>query len=282
MKRHQRHVLAMVCALAMLASAPPSQADAPRRIVSFNLCADQLVVALADPEQIAGLSPYAANPGLSVVAEQAKSYPRLDWDAEATVAFAPDLVFVGPSHRTIMQHMLRSLGLRLVEVELITDIAAARAQIEQMAALLGHPERGDALIARLDRARQRLAAIPRPPLKTALVIERGGYTAGPASLAAALVGEAGFQPPAGTPDGYGGYVPLERLLMLRPDLLVLKDPPAEAGDQGALFFTHPAVRALYPPERRIALPSRYTLCGGPALVAALDYLADVLAALAQR
>ena len=40
----------------------PAFADAPRRIVSFNLCADQLVVALADPEQIAGLSPYAADP----------------------------------------------------------------------------------------------------------------------------------------------------------------------------------------------------------------------------
>jgi iron complex transport system substrate-binding protein len=263
-----------------LASAQPaSAADAPRRVVSFNLCADQLVVALADPGQIAGLSPYAANPVLSVVAEQAKSYPRLGWDTEATIAFTPDLVLVGPSHRTVMQHTLRSLGMRLVEVELVTDIAAARAQIEQMAALLGHPERGQALIARLDRARQRLAAAPRPPLKTALVIERGGYTAGPASLAAALIVEAGFQPPAGTPEGYGGYVPLERLLMLRPDLLVLKDPPAEAGDQGALFFTHPAVRALYPPERRIALSARYTLCGGPALVAALDYLADVLSAL---
>jgi iron complex transport system substrate-binding protein len=274
-------LLAAVCAL--LASAQPaSAADAPRRVVSFNLCADQLVVALADPGQIAGLSPYAANPVLSVVAEQAKSYPRLDWDTEATIAFAPDLVLVGPSHRTVMQHALRSLGMRLVEVELISDIAAARAQIEQMAALLGHPERGQALIARLDRARQRLAAAPRPPLKTALVIERGGYTAGPASLAAALVAEAGFQPPAGTPEGYGGYVPLERLLMLRPDLLLLKDPPAEPGDQGALFFTHPAVRALYPPERRIALSARYTLCGGPALVAALDYLADVLTALTLR
>jgi iron complex transport system substrate-binding protein len=276
----KRHVLAAVCAL--LISAPPSQADTPQRIVSFNLCADQLVVALADPGQIAGLSPYAANPVLSVVADQAKAYPRLDWDTEATVAFAPDLVFVGPSHRTVMQHTLRSLGLRLVEVELITDIAAARTQIEQIAALLGHPERGQALIAQLDRARRRLAAVPRPPLKTALVIERGGYTAGPASLAAALVAEAGFRPPAGTPDGYGGYVPLERLLMLRPDLLVLKDPPVEAADQGALFFTHPAVRALYPPERRVALPGRYTLCGGPALIAALDHLADVLTALARR
>jgi iron complex transport system substrate-binding protein len=276
-------VVAVIGILALLGLPPPGFGDAaPRRIASFNLCGDQLVLALADPDQIAGLSPYATDPGLSAMAEQARAFPRLDWHAESTVALAPDLVLVGPSHRTAMQRMLAAFGLRVIEVELVTDMASARAQIQRMAALLGHPERGDKLVAQLDRARQRLAAAPRPPLKTALVIERGGYTAGPASLAAALIAEAGLQPPAGTPDGYGGYVPLERLLTLRPDLLVLKDPPVEAGDQGALVFTHPAVRALYPPERRIALSSKHTLCGGPALVAALDYLADALSRLAQR
>ena len=69
---------------------------------------------------------------------------------------------------------------------------------------------------------------------------------------------------------------LERLLTLRPDVVVLKDPPREAHDQGALYLTHPALRALYPPERRIALPTRFTLCGGPALVAAFDYLAAAM------
>jgi iron complex transport system substrate-binding protein len=278
-----RRVIQNLSAIAMgMLAIQPAFADAPRRIVSFNLCADQLVVALADPGQIAGLSPYAADPGLSVVAEQARPFPRLDWHAESTLAFTPDLVLVGPSDRAATQRMLKAFGMRVVEVELITDIAAARAQIRRMAALLGHPARGEELVARLDRARQRLAAAPRPALKTALVVERGGYTAGPASLAAALIAEAGLQPPPGTPQGYGGYVPLERLLTLRPDLLVLKDPPVAAGDQGALIFTHPAVRALYPPEQRIALSSKHTLCGGPALVAALEYLADVLSDLAQR
>ena len=41
-------------------------ADAPRRVVSFNQCADQLVLALADPEQIAGkiFRPSLADPEL--------------------------------------------------------------------------------------------------------------------------------------------------------------------------------------------------------------------------
>jgi len=50
--------------------------------------------------------------------------------------------------------------------------------------------------------------------------------------------------------------------------------------QGALYLTHPALRALYPPARRILLPTRYTLCGGPSLVAALDYLTGVVRRLA--
>ena len=47
-------------AVALGSMAPAVSADGPpKRIVSFNLCADQLLLALADPAQIAGLSPYA-------------------------------------------------------------------------------------------------------------------------------------------------------------------------------------------------------------------------------
>jgi len=269
--------LAWPPAAAVAADAPP-----PSRVVSFNLCGDQLVVALADPAQIAGLSPYAADPTLSVVAKQAQAFRRLDWQAESTIELQPDLVLVGPNDRSVTRRLLAALGLRVIVVELVSDLAAARQQIRDIAALLGHPERGEQMLAALDAAQARLAALPRPPYATGLVIERGGYTQGPSSLAATLIAAAGFQPPAGSPAGYGGYIPLERLLMLRPDIVFLKDPPVEPIDQGALFFSHPALRALYPPERRIALPTRLTLCGGPALIEALDYLADVVAGLNER
>ena len=114
---------------------------------------------------------------------------------------------------------------------------------------------------------------------TALVVERGGYTQGPQSLAAALAAQAGFVPPPNAPSGYGGFLPMERLLTLRPDVLFLKDPPLRPDDQGALYLTHPALLALYPPTRRIELPTRYSMCGGPALIASLDYLADALSRL---
>lgn len=252
-------------------------ADAPKRVLSFNLCADQLVVALADPEQIAGLSPYAADPSLSVVADKARDFRKVDWQAESTILLQPDLVLVGPNDRSVTRRMLASQGLRVEETPFVSDLDSARMQIRDMARLLGHPERGEKLIADLERARQRLAAVARKDGKTALVVERGGYTQGPASLAATLLAEAGLQPPAGSSAGYGGFISLEKFLMLKPDLVFLKDPPNSATDQGAMFLVHPALRDLYPPERRVALPTRYTMCGGPALVAAFDYMADEMA-----
>lgn len=263
----------MVGAVLAVAVAGMAQAaDAPRRIVSFNLCADQLVLALADPGQIVGLSPYAADPTLSVMADAARRYPRLDWQAESTIPLQPDLVLLGSWDRPVTRRMLGALGYRMAEVEVVTDIDAARAQILRVAELVGHPERGTALARALDDARARLAARPKPPFATALVIERGGFSAGSATLAGTLLNEVGLHPPPGAPAGIGGFLPLERLLVLKPDVVVLKDPPNEPTDQGALYLTHPALRGAYPPNRRIALPVRYSLCGGPALIAALDYL----------
>jgi len=254
----------------------PAWADAPRRVVSFNICADQLVVALADADQIAGLSPYATDPALSAVAEAARPFRRLAWHAESTIPLNPDLVLVGPRDRSVTQRLLTALGFRVVELEFVSTLAQAREQIRQVAALLGHPERGEALVGKLDAARARLAAAWRPDATTALLVERSGYTEGPASLAAGLIAEAGLKAPPGAPAGMGGYVSLERLIVLRPDLLVLHSVIDEPRDQGSVYLTHPALAALYPASRRIVLPGRYTLCGGPGLVAGLDHLAAEL------
>ncbi len=273
----------MRCLTALLALllSVPALADAPRRVVSFNVCADQLVLALADPEQIAGLSPYAADPSVSVMTDKARAYPRLQWQAEFSIALGPDLVLIGDSDRPVTKHILRAQGLRLHEITLIADLDTARRQVTEVAAVLGHPERGEKLVADIEAARMRLKAAPKPPFTTALLVNRGGYTAGERSLAAALLAEAGLRPPPGAPPGYGGYVPLERLLVLHPDVIVLNNMPGDAADQGSYNLTHPALDAAYPPARRIILPTRYTLCGGPALVAALDYLAGLLTRLAQ-
>jgi iron complex transport system substrate-binding protein len=278
MRIHHR-LFRVALLLVILSSAiTPAAAETavPQRVVSFNICADQLVVALADPAQIVGVSPYATDPMLSAVAEEARAFRRVEWQVESMVPLNPDLVLIGPRDRSVTRRLLNTLGYRVFEVDFVSTIAAAREQIRQIAALLGHPERGDALLARLDAARARLAAVPRPDASSALLIGHAGYTEGPASLSAALMAEARLRPPAGAPAGIGGFISLESLVMMRPDLLVMSSLVEKPRDQGSVYLTHPALQTLYPPSRRIVLPGRYTLCGGPGLVAGLDHLAAEL------
>lgn len=246
-------------------------AERPQRIVSFNLCTDQLLLALADPDQIAGLSPYAADAALSVMTDAAKPYRRLDWDAESVVSVAPDLVLLAPSNRPI-RAMLSALGVRVAEVPFITDIEAAKRQAREIGALIGHPERGVALAQSMADAESALASASSTPHRSALLIGRSGYAEGAASLPGAMLRAGGLRPSDDTPRGFGGFVSLEQLIVGGPDILVTQDRPREARDQGALFITHPAVAARYGADRRINLPARYTLCGGPALREGLEYL----------
>ncbi len=86
-----------VCGMCVRVCRLAHAADAPKRVLSFNLCADQLVVALADPEQIAGLSPYATDPRCRWLPTRPGILKKVDWQAESTILLQPDLVLVGPN-----------------------------------------------------------------------------------------------------------------------------------------------------------------------------------------
>src|SRR3546814_12608420 len=75
---------------------PSAKAPAiPQRIVSINLCADQLVLALADRGQIAGLTKNATDPEMSGEAAKARGIALLSNSAEQILAIEPDLIEIG-------------------------------------------------------------------------------------------------------------------------------------------------------------------------------------------
>src|SRR6185503_3328598 len=133
----RRHVFAL--GLLCLSLLPAHAADAPERIVSINLCTDELLMALADPHQIAGLSIYATDSTLSFLAEEAKRFRHDAAEAETVVGRAPDLVLAGRFTKRATRDMLRALGYRVVEVGPAHGIDDSIGQIRQVATLVGQP-----------------------------------------------------------------------------------------------------------------------------------------------
>jgi len=64
-------------------------------VASINLCADQFVLALADPEQIVTVSWLSADPEESLFASAASRHPLNYGTAEELLRFHPDVVIAG-------------------------------------------------------------------------------------------------------------------------------------------------------------------------------------------
>jgi len=262
----------------MLAAALPAPAqeaeDAPlppRRVVSINLCADQLLIALADPEQIASLSVNAPDRTLSYYAAAASTYRHSAATAETVIDLNPDLILAGRFTRLSTREMLRNLGYRVVELDIANSIDEAIAQVQEVAAMLGHPERGARLAGLISDARVRAT---RPQIgATAAVYQRRGFVTGSETLTSDLLAAVGLANVGGELAGTrGGIVPLERLVASPPDFLLMAETDPEAVDQGTALLEHPVLRELFPTSRRIELPERLTVCAGPSLPEALRYL----------
>lgn len=265
-------VISLVAALFALVAHGAHAGEAAKRIVSINMCTDELVLALADPDQIFGLSPYAADPHMSFMAAAAARHRHDVAAAESVVELHPDLVLAGDFNDPATLGMLARLGYRLELFNAPRSIAESIDQIRAVAKLVGHPERGAALVERIAAARARAeAAASGRPRPTATVYQRRGYVTGADTLTGELLSIGGFANEGGRLAGAtGGFVSLEKLVATRPDYIVVAVPDPRAIDQGTALLSHPAVATLYPPSRRIVLPQRLTVCGGPSLPAALE------------
>ncbi|MCB1488086.1 MAG: ABC transporter substrate-binding protein [Bauldia sp.] len=265
----------LVIAAAWVAGSGAAAAAPPSRIASINLCADELLIALADPDQIASLSVYATDPKLSYFAREAAAYPHGAGEAETVVELEPDLVLAGRYTKRATRDMLTQLGYPLELLDAARSIDDSIAQIRQVAAIVGHPERGEALIEEIEAARRRATEMPAGKPVTGAVYQRRGYVTGGDTLTGELMTLVGIANAGGDLAGArGGFVRLEELVATPPDLILVTTPSTSPGDQGEALLAHPALAALYPPEKRILLPERLTVCGGPSLPAAIDWLAS--------
>jgi iron complex transport system substrate-binding protein len=255
----------------------PAIAALPPRIASMNVCTDQLLISLADPEQILGLSRYAGERFESFSANQTGRFRVLSGGAEDILELKPDIVVASLFDKRSTRELLKAEGLRLVEFAVPRNLEEAKAQIKQMGDLVGHPDRASAQIARLDEAiaRARLSVVTRH--YRVLPVSRRGWVAGGDSLLSSLLAETGLFNAAGELGiGFGGFAPLEAIVNLRPDFIIVAQSGDRADDDGSAFLLHPALERLYPPSRRIVIPDSLTVCGGVMLAEALDRLVKEL------
>ena len=260
----------LVLALALFNSATGA-AGLPR-IVSMNVCSDQLLLSLADPEQILGLSRFSRDAWQSFAADKARRFPILS-GAEDVLVAKPDIVVASLFDKRSTRELLKANGLNLVEFTVPRTLDEVKQQILEMGEVVQHPDRAALAIARLDAAVARARQAVTDHRYRVLPLSRRGWVSGSDSLVSSLLSETGLlNPAADLGVAAGGYASLEAIVQLRPDFLLVSEGSDRAEDDGRAFLLHPALERFYPPDKRIVLPERLTVCGGVMLADALDVL----------
>ena len=255
--------------LATVALAEPP----PARVVSVNLCTDQLALALAAPGQLVSVTRMLQAED-SPQAARARALQGNSAGAEEVYLLAPDLVLAGSFTAPDTLRMLRRLGLRVEVFTPAETLADIRANIARMGALLGREAEAAAMVQGFDA---RLAAIDvsQGPAPLAALYAANGYSAGQATLPGQIVKAAGFALLAeklGLP--YGGTVPLEILATAAPDLLIAARPAAPKS-RAEEILAHPVVAALRETTPAETLTDSDWTCGTPAVLDTVERLAAI-------
>lgn len=265
---------AAVAGAAALGLAGAAKAPA-RRIVSLNPCLDAILLAVADPGQVAALSHYSHQPMASSAGPAAQRFPITYEGAEEVIALSPDLVLASRHSSLATRNTLKRLGIAVELFSTPISVAESLEQVRRIAGLTGHPARGAAEIARIDAALA--AAAPRPGLRPlrALVFQRNGLASGPHTLMDEMLRRTGFRNAA---VDYGARrttdISLDSVVADPPEVLLSGETLPGAPTWGERVMKHPALQQLKGRMRIVHFPERLMYCGGPNLVESAARLAQ--------
>lgn len=255
-------------ALLLMGAALPAQALP--RVASLDLCADRLLLTLADPSQIAALTVLAADPSLAE--PEGARYPHTRGSAEEVIAHVPDVALTMGYGNERGAGLLMRFHMPVRRFEAPARIGDVPALFEAVGEAIGRAAEGhaqaDAFRARWEAlARAAPAAPPR-----VLMLYHGGYAEPPGGLYDDAIRRMGAR---NYLEGGVIYHGAESLLLDPPDLLVLFEdadaPPTAALDPLRL----PAVQRMMQ-HRIVRVSQREAICPTPAMLPALARIRKAL------
>jgi iron complex transport system substrate-binding protein len=269
-----RALRALATAGLALAVALPLRAETPQRVVSMNLCTDQLALMLADEGQLVSVSDIAQDPLTSAMHREAAAYPINFGGAEEIFLLQPDLVLAGVWSDPTTIAMLRSLGIEVAQIDVASSLADVPDRVRDVGTLLGREQAAEALIRTFETDLARLAGPDDGP--RAAFYYPNGYTLGTGTLSHDIITHVGFIHIADELGrGTSGRVALELMVMATPDLVIGAEPYPGAS-RSEEILRHPALRSLQE-QARGADSGPDWICGTPHVVQALAEMAGIRA-----
>lgn len=263
----------MLMSLALLAD--DNAKMRPQRIVSTGLCADQLLLLIADRSQIASLSSFVTDANMSYMIDAVGDLPLNNSSVEEVIPYQPDLIVGSSFAAWDTTRFLRRLGYQVRLLNLPTTIEETYTLLRDFGLWTGNEARAEAMVAQM---KAEILAIQsryaQRPQKSVIVYSPNGYTIGANTLENDILNKAGYRNLAAEM-GIDGFqqISLESLIAAKPDLLYIDNNVVNGDSLASAYIAHPALDRAVAQKDHISIPTPLRICAGPMLTEAIAYLA---------
>lgn len=262
--------------LACLLMALQTSARAPyQRIVSLNGTVTEIICALGFEKALVGIDVTSTYPA------SIQSLPRVGHNrniaAEPVLALKPEIVITTANYISpAVLEQIKSVGVKTVQLQQEYSVAGTKQLITQIAAALGAPEKGTALIKKLE-AEQQTLKVAAAKKKVLFIYARGAgnmMVAGDGTSVKEMIALAGGQ---NAISGFKDYKPLsaESLIAANPDVILMFDTGLESmgGVDGLLKVQGVAQTNAGKNRKVIVMDGQYLTGFGPRVISAVKELA---------
>ncbi len=238
-------------------------AQGAERIVSLNACADELLLQLVSPDQIVGVTNLNHSEVTHRVIAENPHILRLKTDPENIMRLRPSLVLAGPFSNPLLIQQLEKMQIKVMHLAIPKNWDELQSEISRLAPWIQNSEKQKAVQKRI----QKLAELKTfsPWLgKRAVFWSAAGHLSGKQTFEDAFLSALGMVN-ADSGEGYQ-FVSLERLIELRPEVIVVTQNQSRKNSWSYETLFHPALKKALPgieylhiPEEAVSCASVYTL-----------------------
>lgn len=240
-----------------LALASGSAEAKPMRVASLNLCTDELLLLLADEQQIASVSHLSKQKAETPYWQRAQHYRSNDGSLLSVAALKPDLILTMGGGARDRASIAKSLGIRVVDLPYPQSFGDIEAGIAKVAVELGQERRGAKVLERIGQLRR---STP-PALRDTIWLGGGGRSVPASGLAADWMRLAGMRQRMLR----GDKVTLEQLLVSPPQVLLRSTYRQTEYSGEQRWLSHPLAQRTRA-GRTLSSDGRRWTCMGPSLI----------------
>lgn len=221
---------------------------------------------LVDATRILSVTHLSRDPNLSVFHKEAKKIHANQGNVDQIISLNPQLVITDAETDHLAKRLLKTFGIRVLVFPHANNLEDYFSNLRGLAVSLNVAPRAEEIIWQIEHD------LPRPfgdqPVR-ALIYQPNGFAPGPSSLMGDIVDRAGYFNAARELGFiYGGFISLESLLLLDPDILIFSERQNALPSLSETALSHPALKYFgheyddNDQRFRVSVPENLWTCAG--------------------